>query len=348
MSDYRDTNHDGHVSLTEKIKDKLHLHRKHKKDKKGARTSDSAGHSYPVAQPVNHTTASTSHGLNQDHHISTGEKLAGATGAGTLATGASSSGFDSRDLNRDGHISTNERLQAATGSHASDSHDFNQGGHSAGFHDSRDLNRDGHISTNERLQAATGSHASDDFNQGGHNAGFHDSRDLNHDGQVSMGEKLAADMGVESEQARLRLHEEQLAVSKRAVSAGAVDLVKRVQEEQVQHSVPVMRQEIVMERRPYSGDDSSRIPEKDEIARVVLYREEVVTQKRIVPNEEVVVRKDVVTDQATVGATLRSEYVETSQAGTTSASGAYGYAGDISPGKRLKAEDNVHMKAARG
>jgi len=312
MSDYRDTNHDGHVSLTEKIKDKLHLHRKHKKDKKGASTSDSAGHSYPIAQPVNHTAASTSHGLNQDH-ISTGGNLAGAGALGATgalgaagATGASSSGFDSRDLNRDGHVSTNEKLQAATGSHVSD------------------------------------------FNHGGYNAGFQDSRDLNRDGQVSMSEKLAADTGMESEQARLRLHEEQLAVSKREVSAGAVDLVKRVQEEQVQHAVPVMRQEIVMERRPYSGDDSSRIPEKDEIARVVLYREEVVTDKRVVPNEEVVVRKDVVTDQATVGATLRSEYVETSEMGTTTAPGAYGYAGDISPGKRLQTEDNVHMKAARG
>jgi uncharacterized protein (TIGR02271 family) len=311
MSDYRDTNHDGHVSLTEKIKDKLHLHRKHKK--KGARTSDSAEHSYPIAQPVNHTAASTSTGLNQNHHTSMGEKLAGptgATGVSALAAGsASSSNFDSHDLNRDGHVSTNERLQAVANSHASDSSDFTHGAHRTGIHDSRDLDRDGH---------------------------------------VSMSEKLAADTGMENEQARVRLHEEQLAVSKRAVSAGAVDLVKRVHEEQVQHSVPVMHQEIVMERRPYSGDDSSRVPEKDEIARVVLYREEVVTEKRLVPNEEVVVRKDVVTDQATVGATLRSEYIETSQMEKPSAYGAYGYAGDVSPGKRLKADDNAHMKAARG
>jgi hypothetical protein len=54
--------------------------------------------------------------------------------------------------------------------------------------------------------------------------------------------------------------------------------------------------------------------------RVPLYREEIVTEKRIVPTEEVIVRKTEVVDQQVVGATLRSEHVETVQTNSHSSS----------------------------
>ena len=139
----------------------------------------------------------------------------------------------------------------------------------------------------------------------------------------------------------LTLHEEQLAVSKREVSAGELDIHKHVKEEYVEKSIPVAREEIVVERRPYSGPDSERIPEKDEIARVLLYREEVVTTKRLVPTEEVVVTKNEVTDQQTVEATLRSEYIETTvqnnEPGTNNVSE-----------KLEPAKSGAPLKAARG
>jgi len=233
MSDIRDTNHDGKVSLMEKVKDKLHLH--------GHKDTTTTTH-------TTHTTHST------------------AAGALPLAGGA-------RDLNRDGHISTAERL--ASGSHTS------------AFNDSRDLNRDGHVSTTEKL-------ASSHMSSGNHTAGFRD------------------------EEARLRLHEEQLAVSKREVGAGEVDIHKRVQQEHVQQTIPVRREEVTVERRPLSGaaDPNARIAAQDETVRVPLYREEVMTEKRIVPTEEVIVRKKEIMDNQTVGATLRSEYVETMQNGS--------------------------------
>ena len=120
-----------------------------------------------------------------------------------------------------------------------------------------------------------------------------------------------------SEEARLRLHEEQLAVSKREVGVGEVDIHKRVQEERVQETIPVRREEVTVERIPLHGvaEPGARIAAQDEVLRVPLFREEVVTEKRIVPTEEVIVRKKEVMDQQTVGATLRSEYVETSQVG---------------------------------
>jgi len=115
MSDARDLNRDGHVSLTEKVKDKLHL-----------------GHKGGDHTSTTYTTTSTSgaRDLNHDGHISTAERL--ATGSHNNATAFG----DPRDLNRDGHISTSEKL--ATSSTAMPL---------AGAAGARDLNRDGHIST---------------------------------------------------------------------------------------------------------------------------------------------------------------------------------------------------------
>jgi uncharacterized protein (TIGR02271 family) len=211
--------------------------------------------------------------------------------------------YDSRDLNRDGHISTTEKL---AGSHIS-----------GNLHDSRDLNRDGHVSATEKL--AAGSRA-------------YDSRDLNRDGHVSMTENLA-----QGDHSRMRLHEEQLAVSKREIGAGGVDIHKRVQEEHVQQTVPLRREEVTVERRPLTGpaDPNARIAAQDEVVRVPLYREEIVTEKRIVPTEEIIVRKKEVTDQQTVGATLRSEYVDTQQTSALDARDT-NRDGHVSMGERLK------------
>jgi len=268
--DARDTNHDGKVSLMEKVKDKLHM----------------GGHKDTVHTTTTHTTVSTSghnaQDLNHDGHVSASERLATShTGAahGVASHGVASHGvashttgsYDSRDLNHDGHLSTSERL-------------------ASGHHDSRDLNRDGHVSASERL--ATGHHTDHHHSS----AGLH-----------------------ETDEARIRLHEEQLAISKREVGAGEVDIHKRVHEEHVQQTVPLRRDEVTVERRPLHGvaEPGARIAAQDETVRVPLYREEVVTEKRIVPTEEVIVRKKEVVGQEVVGATLRSEYVETSQTGST-------------------------------
>jgi len=268
MSDARDTNHDGKVSLMEKVKDKLHL----------GGHKDAAHTTVPVA--------GAGHDLNHDGHISASERLAtGHTSSSSHTSHTSHTGsalHDSRDLNRDGHISTSERLAAGhTGSTLG--------------HDSRDLNHDGHLSASERLASGT------------HHSGTHSSH---HTG---------SHVGHETDEARIRLHEEQLAISKREVGAGEVDIHKRVHEEHVSQTVPLRRDEVTVERRPLSGiaEPGTRISSQDETVRVPLYREEIVTEKRIVPTEEVIVRKKEVVGQETVGATLRSEYVETSQTGST-------------------------------
>jgi len=197
-------------------------------------------------------------------------------------------GHDSRDLNRDGHVSASERL--AAGSHTSSAHStgLHTGAHDTGLHT-------GAHSTGLH----TGAHST-----GAHSTGLHTDH---HTGGIR-----------ETDEARLRLHEEQLAISKREVGAGQVDIHKRVQEEHVQQTIPIRHEEVTVERRPLTGhaDPGARIAAQDEHVRIPLHREEVLTEKRIVPTEEVIVRKKEVIGQETVGATLRSEYVETTQTGS--------------------------------
>jgi len=210
--------------------------------------------------------------------------------------------------------------------------------------DSRDLNRDGHISTSERLA-------------GSQFPGTYDSRDLNRDGHVSTSEKLAgfSHAGArEADDARLRLHEEQLAVSKREVGAGSVDIHKRVQEEHVQQTVPVLREEVTVERRPFTGpaDPNARIAPQDEVVRIPLYREEIVTEKRVVPVEEVLVHKKEVLDHQNVGATLRSEFVETGQTNATHGGSAFDARdtnrdGHVSLGEKIKGGSATGVYDAR-
>jgi len=233
-------------------------------------------------------------------------------------------------------------------------------------HDSRDLNRDGHVSASEHLKAGTGSHtrahheAHHKDNTHGthtydshHTTGTHDLRDQNRDGNVSLDEKIKGKVaGTHDDEARLKLHEEQLAVSKREVPTGEVGISKRVESERVEQSIPVKHDEVVVERRPLSGeaDPHAHIGAKDEVVRVPLYHEEVVTEKRVVPTEEVIVRKKEETDHQVVGDTLRSEHVDM-QSGTTHASSAVGTHdtrdtnrdGHTSLGEKIKAAVGINQ-----
>jgi len=273
MTDARDTNHDGKVSMMEKVKGAFHHNNATGNNLGNTNTGNNLGHTNNLGNTAYNTT-----GLQNTGALPAGAvpiigqmpvamPLAGAaipvTGACNCAAGACN--CNSRDLNRDGHVSTTERFVAGSGNTQSYGNNF----------DSRDLNRDGHISTGERLAA-----------------------------------------GHTNESERIRLHEEQLAISKRAVGAGEVDVHKRVHEAHVQQTVPVTREEVFLERRPLSGvaDANARIA--DETVRVPLSREEILTEKRVIPVEEVIVRKNQVTDQQSVGATLRSEHVDTVQTGS--------------------------------
>ena len=112
----------------------------------------------------------------------------------------------------------------------------------------------------------------------------------------------------ERQEGRLTLSEEELAIGKRQVLAGEVALRKTVETERVRENVPVMREEVSIERHPVTD---ARLAAGAEIGeaeiRVPVMQEEVVAEKRGVAKEEVVVRKHAVEETQQVEADLRRE-----------------------------------------
>lgn len=136
-------------------------------------------------------------------------------------------------------------------------------------------------------------------------------------GSMARGTETSARQGFnrEESEAHLTLSEEELAVGKRRESAGEVQVQKRVETEHVRESVPVMREEVTVERRPVApGTTPSARIEADEI-HVPLTREEVVVEKRVVPKEELVIKKHQVEDQELVEADVRRERAEVVEQG---------------------------------
>jgi uncharacterized protein (TIGR02271 family) len=105
---------------------------------------------------------------------------------------------------------------------------------------------------------------------------------------------------------RVTLSEEQLAVGKRQ-HQGEVSVGKHVETEHVREEVPVTREEVTVERRPVSGDMSTKPRIGEDEVRIPVSEEELVVEKRAVPKEELVVKKHQVQDTETVEADLRRE-----------------------------------------
>jgi len=110
-------------------------------------------------------------------------------------------------------------------------------------------------------------------------------------------------------EARVTVSEEELAVGKRTVSAGEVGVQKRVETEHVRETVPVMREEVTVERRPVTGMGTAAEIGDDEI-RVPLSQEEVIVEKRVVPKEELVIKKHQVQGEQIVEDDVRRERAE--------------------------------------
>ena len=134
--------------------------------------------------------------------------------------------------------------------------------------------------------------------------------------------------GAAAGEARLILSEEELTVGKRQVQAGEVGLRKTVETEHVRESVPLVREEVTVERRPLSADAPVEGAFTEDEIRVPVMREEAVVEKRVVGKEEVILHKQQVTETQTVEADLRRERLEVDRGvGTTGASGLTGAAG---------------------
>lgn len=124
-----------------------------------------------------------------------------------------------------------------------------------------------------------------------------------------------------SQEQRLTLSEEQLAIGKRQVQAGEVSLRKTVETEHVSESVPLTREEVTIERHAVEGGNyagNAEIGEQE--IRIPLTEEEAVVQKRAVVKEEIVARKHSVEETEQVEADLRRERLDVDRTGRTDAS----------------------------
>ncbi len=149
------------------------------------------------------------------------------------------------------------------------------------------------------------------------------------------------DVGDERE-ARVTRSEEELEVGTRRVEAGQAYIRNTVETERVRQEVPVTREEVVVERRPLSADSPTDATITEDEIRVPLMAEEVVTTKRVVPKEEVVIRKQAVSDTEVVEDEVRRERIDVDDATLRgdASSGARG--GKKGIGERIAdAVDNV-------
>jgi len=168
-----------------------------------------------------------------------------------------------------------------------------------------------HFSSGDAMSAGTigaGATGGSDFYDHDHfnDRGFFSrgrDRDLSGDDEMARQRMEEAD--------RLTVSEEQLAVGKKQVPAGEVGVRKNVETRRVEQEVPLMREEVSVERRPLNADAATGdIRINDGEIRVPVMREEAVVEKRLVPTEEIIIRKTAVRDTETVGADLRRERVE--------------------------------------
>ncbi len=112
------------------------------------------------------------------------------------------------------------------------------------------------------------------------------------------------------EEQRLTLSEEEMRIRKEQVEAGEAMVSKTVETTHETRKVPLRREEVTIERRPISeGASMDATIGADEI-RVPLMAEEAVVEKRVVPREEIVLKKRIVTEERTVETDLRRERVD--------------------------------------
>ncbi|MGM0878036.1 MAG: YsnF/AvaK domain-containing protein [Bacillota bacterium] len=110
-----------------------------------------------------------------------------------------------------------------------------------------------------------------------------------------------------SEQEKLRLHREELDITKNKVDAGEVILKKEVIEEQKTVNVPVYHEEVVIERRAIDNEPSNSPISDEETIHVPVSEEQVQVSKHTVTTGEVSAYKRDVEETQQIEETLKRE-----------------------------------------
>ena len=117
---------------------------------------------------------------------------------------------------------------------------------------------------------------------------------------------------------RVQLREEQLQVNKQPVQTGEVGIRKEVVTEQKSINVPVNREEVVIERRPVSGEVSNEPISEGETIRVPVSEEQVNVSKETVATGEVAIGKRQVQETQQVSEAVRREKAHIEREGDVS------------------------------
>jgi uncharacterized protein (TIGR02271 family) len=131
-------------------------------------------------------------------------------------------------------------------------------------------------------------------------------------GALYTGAALAPDVsGREEDDVRVRRSEEEIKVETREREAGEMRVRKRVRTERERLTIPKKHVEVTVERVPVDGDESATAPQIGEEEIVVpVVEEEIVVEKRPVVKEEIRIRKRVVEEVEVVEEDVRREEVE--------------------------------------
>ncbi len=113
----------------------------------------------------------------------------------------------------------------------------------------------------------------------------------------------------DEDELRVQRSEEELRVGTREREAGSVNVRKRVRTDRQRVRVPKRREEVTVERVPLGGEAAESEFGDDEI-RVPVVEEEIVVEKRPVAKEEIRIRKDVVEDEEVIEEDVRREEVQ--------------------------------------
>ena len=117
------------------------------------------------------------------------------------------------------------------------------------------------------------------------------------------------------DQQTLKLYEERLVATKNRRNTGEVTIGKRVETETAQVSVPIEKEQVVIERVTPANAGTPVSPAQDafregEVARMQIYEETPDIRKETVVSEEVRIRKEVEQDTVEVQDTIRREKLD--------------------------------------
>lgn len=149
-------------------------------------------------------------------------------------------------------------------------------------------------------------------------------KDMTPDAADTQVDRTAPEAHVDNEnEEKMTLREERLNVDKENVQVGEVGVDKRVTTKLEEFDVPVDREEVTVERRPVDGNPTLEVYSRDDadddenVMRIPLTEERVKVIKETVVTEEIVIRKDIVTDNQHISEELRKEEVDITEHNNT-------------------------------